>query len=126
MVFEHVGLNVPDARAMADWYVNHCRMRVVRSIDRPPHTHFLADAGGRVVLEIYSNPADAIPDYSAQHPLRYHFALAAADPAGERDRLVAAGASPVTDETLDDGSRIITLRDPWGLPLQLARRANPL
>ncbi len=126
MEFEHVGINVPEARAMAAWYVAHCGMRAVRALGEPPYTHFLADAGGRVVLEIYTNPADTIPDYAAQHPLQYHLALADDDPAGQAERLVAAGASLATDETLPDGSRVITLRDPWGVPLQLARRAAPL
>ncbi len=126
MEFEHVGINVPDARAMAAWYVEHCGMRVLRSLDEPPHTHFLADAGGRVVMEIYTNQIDPIPDYAAQHTLRYHLAFAVEDIAAEIDRLQAAGATAAADDKLPDGSRVTTLRDPWGVPLQLAYRATPL
>jgi len=126
MQFEHVGINVPDARGFAAWYVEHCGMTVVRAMDAPPHTHFLADAGGRLVLEVYTNDADPIPDYAAQHTLRYHLALAVEDIDAEIDRLLAAGATPAADDRLPDGSRVTTLRDPWGIPLQLAYRATPL
>ena len=35
--------------------------------------------------------------------------------------------SPGEDWALTaDGSRLIMLRDPWGLPLQLCKRSNPL
>ena len=48
---------------MADWYVAHLGMRVVRQVDGPPHTRFLADAAGATVVELYENPAARIPDY---------------------------------------------------------------
>ncbi len=54
---EHFACNVSDPTAMADWYVRHLGMRVVRRVPTPPYIHFLADAAGRTVIEIYSNPA---------------------------------------------------------------------
>ncbi len=125
MVFEHFGINVPQPAEMADWYVRHVGMRVVRATDSPVVCRFLADRTGRVVIEIYNNPKDAVPDHSTQHPLRFHWAFAVENPAAERDRLVAAGATLLIEETLPDGSQLITVRDPWGLPLQLCRRATP-
>ncbi|MEO5822605.1 MAG: VOC family protein, partial [Vicinamibacteraceae bacterium] len=47
---EHVALNVADPRAMADWYVTHLGMRVVRRVEGPPHTRFLADVAGATVV----------------------------------------------------------------------------
>jgi len=123
---EHIAWNVADPVAMAAWYVEHLGMRVVRSVPTPPYIHFLADASGRVVVEIYSNPADAIPDYAAMHPLRFHVAFAADDPDAASDLLVAAGATFVDEQTLADGSRLLMLRDPWGLAVQLVRRATAL
>ena len=124
---EHVACNVTDPVAMAAWYVEHLGMRVVRRIPTPPYIHFLADANGRVVIEIYSNPtADPVPDYAAMHPLRFHLAFAAPDPDAARAALVAAGATFVDEQTLADGSRLLMLRDPWGLPLQLCKRTTPL
>ncbi len=34
--------------------------------------HFLADGSGRVMLEMYNNPAATVPDYNAMHPLVLH------------------------------------------------------
>jgi len=65
---EHVALNVADPRAMADWYVAHLGMRVVRQVKGPA----------------------------------------------------------LSDDRLPDGSRLLMLRDPWGLALQLCARATPL
>lgn len=123
---EHVALNVTDPRAMADWYVEHLGMRVVRQVEGPPHTRFVADAGGRTVVELYVNPSARIPDYLRMDPLELHLAFDSQDPDGDRDALVRAGATALSDARLPDGSRLLMLRDPWGLALQLCARAAPL
>jgi glyoxylase I family protein len=123
---EHVALNVPDPAAMAAWYVRNLGMRIVRQSDVAPFIHFVADAAGRTVIELYSNPVDPIPDYGSMHPLRLHVAFATADPDSAREALVAVGASFVDDTRRDDGTRLIMLRDPWGLALQLCKRPEPL
>jgi len=123
---EHFACNVSDPAGMAAWYVEHLGMRIVRRNTAAPHIHFLADATEHVVIEIYRNSADAVPDYPAMHPLRFHLAFAAPDPDSARAALVAAGATFVDEQTLPDGSRLLMLRDPWGLPLQLCKRAIPL
>jgi glyoxylase I family protein len=43
-----------------------------------------------------------------------------------KDRLVSQGASVFEDLHLDDGSNVIMMRDPWGVPLQLCERAKPM
>ncbi len=126
MQFEHFGINVPAANEMADWYVKNCNMKIVRAMPEPHQTHFLADENGRVCMEIYTNPGAAIPDYPSQHPLCFHIAIAAADPVAEKDKLVAAGASVFEELNLEDGTCIITFRDPWGVPFQLCKRAKPM
>ena len=126
MKFEHFALNVPDATAMAAWYVEHLNMNIVRAIQGAPHTHFLADATGRVVMEIYTNPAAPIPDYANQDPLCLHVAFAVEDAAATRDMLIASGATLVVNQTLDDDSLLVMLRDPWGVALQLCQRAVPM
>ena len=125
MRFEHAALNVPDARAHADWYVRHLGFRVARQRDDAPYTRFLADDSGRVVLELYSNPKAPYPDYAAAHPLVLHLAVVAVDAKRESARLQHAGATLVLEEPQPDGSLLIMLRDPWGLALQLCQRAQP-
>lgn len=123
---EHVACNVSDPVAIAAWYVEHLGMRVVRRVATAPYIHFLADANGHVVIEIYSSAADPVPDYASMHPMRFHLAFAADDPDAIGAALVTVGATLVDGQTLADGSRLIMLRDPWGLPLQLCRRTTPL
>jgi len=123
---EHIAWNVSDAAAVAAWYVEHLGMRIVRKSPTPPFIHFLSDATGRAVIEIYSNAADPVPDYPKMHPLRFHIAFATSEPDASRAALVAAGATAVDDQTTAEGSRLIMLRDPWGLPLQLCQRPTPL
>jgi catechol 2,3-dioxygenase-like lactoylglutathione lyase family enzyme len=127
MNIEHIALNVPDPVPMADWYTRHLGMRVVRSLAVPPHTRFLADASGRVVLEIYRQEKVAPPDYSAQDPLVLHVAFLTADVREAQQRLLAAGATTAGDITATpSGDELAMLRDPWGVPIQLVKRAQAL
>lgn len=111
---------------MADWYVAHLGMRIVRRVEGPPHTRFLADSAGATVLEVYQSADARVPDYARMDPLELHLAFDSPDPDADRDALVQAGATSVSDGRLPDGSRLLMLRDPWGLALQLCARATPL
>lgn len=127
MNIEHIALNVADPVAMAHWYTCHLGMRVVRAVEEPPHTRFLADRAGRVVLELYHQTAAAVPDYAAQHPFVLHIAFVAPDIELERDRLLAAGMIADGDiQTTATGDRLAFLRDPWGIVVQLVQRSRPL
>jgi glyoxylase I family protein len=123
MRLEHIALNVPDPDAMAAWYVAHLHMQIIRHSPLPNRTYFLADSARSSVLEIYQNPAAAVPDYGTIAPLMLHFAFQVTDIAGEVARLVAAGATHVTPiETTAVGDRLTFLRDPWQVTIQLAQR----
>lgn len=124
MRFEHFALNVPDARAISRWYVEHIGFVVVRSRDEAPYTQFLADETGAVIVEFYTNPAAAISDFAAHHPLSFHFAVVSKDARTDRVRLEKAGATFFVEDALPDGSVLVMMRDPWGVPLQLCQRAN--
>jgi predicted enzyme related to lactoylglutathione lyase len=125
MKFEHFALNVPDSRAHARWYVQHVGFTISRSRDDAPFTHFLADDTGRTAVELYTNSKANIPDYAAAHPLCFHIAVVAADAKVERARLEKAGATLFLEEPQPDGSLLIMMRDPWGVPLQLCQRTQP-
>ena len=126
LAFEHLAINVADPVAVAAWYVEHLGMTVVRRGEAPVHMHFLADASRRAMVEIYSNAAAPMGIYGDLHPAQLHLAFTSSDPTADAARLVAAGAVLVSDQRDVDGSHLIMLRDPWGLPLQLARRAVPM
>jgi catechol 2,3-dioxygenase-like lactoylglutathione lyase family enzyme len=123
---EHLALNVTDPVAMAAWYVEHLGMSVARKIDEASHAHFLADDGGTVMLEVYTNPPDEIPDYAAMNPLHLHVAFVSDDSKTDRGALEQAGATFVEEINTDNGDCIIMMRDPWGLAIQLCQRAAPM
>jgi glyoxylase I family protein len=126
MKFEHAALNVPDAAAMADWWIRNCGMRAVLARQDPPYTHFLADETGRTVLELYTNSAAPIPDYAHMPPACLHIAFAVPDATAAMERLLAAGATLTDNHQLPDGTHLVMLRDPWGVSLQLCKRSTPL
>ena len=124
---EHVALNVADPARMAQWYVENLGMKVMRGGPPPVNARFIADAGGNMMLEIYTNPPDAIPDYASMDPLLLHVAFMVDDVDATRARLIAAGATPAGDtEVTPAGDKIAMLRDPWGLAIQFVNRADPM
>jgi predicted enzyme related to lactoylglutathione lyase len=126
MIFEHFALNVADPIKFVNWYTSNCGMKVLRSMKTSPYTHFLADSAGNSVIEIYSNRAAKIPDYNTYQPIEFHFAFTVDDVNQTREKLISAGAKLVEEVKLDDGSHLVMLRDPFGIPLQLCKRAVPL
>lgn len=124
---EHVGLNVTDPIKAAQWYVDNLDMKVLREGPAPANARFVADAGGNMMLELYHNPPEAVPDYASIDPLVLHIAFLVDDVDAIRAKLLAAGATAVGDVTVSPaGDRLAMLRDPWGLPIQFIRRANPM
>ena len=127
MRLEHVAWQVEDPVAVAAWYGQHLGFTVRRKVDQPPYPHFIADASGAVMIELYHNPALPVPDYRAQDPLLLHLAFVVTDLPAERARLLAAGATIAADTvTTPAGDQLLMLRDPWGFPVQLVTRAAPM
>jgi catechol 2,3-dioxygenase-like lactoylglutathione lyase family enzyme len=124
---EHVAYQVQDPVALADWYVTHLGMVVKRAQNAAPFARFLADEGESVMIEVYNNPAVPQPDYRAIDPLMLHLAFRTDDVAGTRARLLAAGATAEGEVTVAaNGDELAMLRDPWGLAVQLVRRAQQM
>lgn len=126
MKIEHFALNVPDPKEMADWYVQNLGMKIVRQQKEPPFMTFLADASGQVMIEIYHNSSAPVPDYKNQDVLVVHLAFSTSDPKGDKRRLQMAGAREDSDDITGAGDHLIMMRDPWGIPIQLCKRANPM
>lgn len=127
MHIEHVALQVAEPAAMAQWYVTHLGCSIARSTGGPSFIHFLKDASGQSMIEIYCNPRVAVPDYRTMDPMVVHVAFYSDDPRADRDRLVAAGATIAEDHVVTPaGDEMLILRDPWALPLQLVKRAEPM
>ena len=124
---EHVAINVEDPVSMAKWYGHHLGMKVVRKGPPPVNMHFISDAGGNMMLEIYHNPPDAVPDYASMDPLLLHIAFMVDDVKGIREKLIAAGATAVGEVTVTPaGDELAMLHDPWGVAIQFVKRARPM
>jgi catechol 2,3-dioxygenase-like lactoylglutathione lyase family enzyme len=124
---EHVAINVEDPVEMTKWYCENLGMKIVRKGPPPVNMHFISDAGGNMMLEVYTNPPNAVPDYRSMNPLSLHIAFMVDDVEKTRRRLVAAGATIATDITVtDSGDKLVMLRDPWGVPIQFLKRAEPM
>jgi glyoxylase I family protein len=129
MKIEHVGYMVKDPIQAAKWYCENLGFRVARGLQASPFTHFLVDASGNGMLEIYNNPSAQVPDYASMDPLVFHVAFAISSESIEsaRDRLLANGATLYSDLGVTPaGDQLVMLRDPWGMALQLAKRKIPM
>ena len=126
MKFEHFALNVAEPLQMADWYVAHLGLSIVKKMESPPYMIFMADDSGTIMLEIYNNPKAAVLDYHEFHPLTVHLAFVSDHPKEDKERLLRAGATLCSDDILEDGSHLVMLKDPWGLAIQLCKRAVPM
>jgi catechol 2,3-dioxygenase-like lactoylglutathione lyase family enzyme len=127
MKMEHIGIQVKDAEEVARWYCENLGFTVKRSVDGDAPVRFIADSGGAILFEMYHNPNVLLPDYASMDPMVLHFAFNCADVPATVGALVEAGASlvkaPITTEA---GDELAMLRDPWGLPIQLANRKSAL
>jgi hypothetical protein len=112
---------------MADWYVKNLGCSIARSGGEPAFARFLMDDSAAVMLEIYRNPKVSVPDYRSIDPLLLHLAFISNNPVADRDRLVKAGAHLADDlASTPAGDQIVMLRDPWGIAIQLVKRATPM
>ena len=129
MKIEHIGYMVHDPLKVAEWYCQQLGFKVARGMPTSPFTHFLVDASGNGMLEIYNNPSATVPDYAAMDPLIFHvaFSVGAETIEQARDRLLAGGATLFSDLVVTPaGDRLVMMRDPWGMAVQLAERKVPM
>lgn len=127
MPLEHIALNLPAAAAATEWYCQHLGLKVIRQQGPPTSARFLADAAGKTMLEFYQHPTVPAPDYRSIHPQSLHLAFSVAEVRSVRTKLIQAGAT-AEGEIIhnDDGDELAMLRDPWGVPVQLVKRAQPM
>ena len=80
-----------------------------------------------MMLEVYTNPPNAVPDYRSMDPLSLHIAFMVDDVEEISRKLIAAGATVATEITVtDSGDKLTILRDPWGVPIQFLKRTEPM
>ena len=122
---EHFALNVADPQSMANWYCENLGMKVRRKGTPPTYTNFIADAGNNMMFELFNNSGYPVLDMYKIYPLSMHVAFVVDDVRAVRNGLIAAGAMLVDDITVGPtGDEILMLRNPWGVPLQIIKRAK--
>lgn len=127
MKIEHAALNVDDALSVSRWYVEHLGLTVKRRQMAEPWAHFLADDSGSVMLEIYANKAIPVPDYAGTDVMCFHIAYVSDDVNADTVRLKLAGATIAAEpREMANGDSMAILRDPWGIPVQLVKRSEPM
>lgn len=126
LAFEHFALNLKNPIEVSDWYCTHLQMKKVLEKKEAPFVTFLADSENRVVCELYYQPDFPITDFKNEHHLTFHFAFKTDNAETLKQKLITAGATLLDNTILNDGSHLVMLRDPWGLPLQLCQRTISL
>jgi len=124
---EHVALNVPDPVKMGDWYRRNLNMKIFRPGPPPENPRFICDEQGNMMLEIFHHSTAKLPDYHKLDPFTLHIAFMTDDVKALRAKLIAAGATPLKKVNVtSSGDEITMLRDPWGITIQLVKRAQPM
>ena len=122
MTFEHFALNVVDINRVVNWYCTHLGLTLANQQKVSPFMTFLADSTDRVVIEFYKREDELAEDFCNRHPLTFHVAFVSENAEEDKQRLLKAGASFFEEIFKEDGSHLVMLRDPWGMPLQLCQR----
>ena len=121
MKLEHFAIDVPDAEAFKAWWCKNLGMRV------STNPGFIMDDSGTVGLEIYrTGETAAAPDYKAMNSMTLHVAFVSDDVEADVKRLVEAGATLEQLKVDNPAFHMAILRDPWGVAIQLCRRANTI
>jgi glyoxylase I family protein len=125
--FEHIAINVPDPEAMAKWYTNNLGMKIVRGSFAPNASAFLADSGMHIMMEILHNIDYPVFESAKIHYTSIHLAFVTSNIMKTQEWLVGAGAT-IADSLRKtaSGDQVMTLRDPWGLPIQFVQRVKPM
>ena len=122
MVFEHFALNVADIKKRVGWFVTHLGLKVVVAKEKAPFMTFLADSTDRVIMELYQKEEEPLSNFKERQPATFHIAFVSDDAEADKQRLMTEGATFVEEVKREDGTHLVMLRDPWGMPLQLCER----
>lgn len=122
MKIEHFAINVEEPAKVADWYCEHLSMSIAHKLNDPANTHFLSDSSDNMMFEIYNNSKVTSMLLDQYHPLQMHLAFVSIDPVSDSEKLCRHGATFFERVDLPNGSILIMLRDPWGMPIQLCKR----
>jgi glyoxylase I family protein len=125
--FEHIAVNVSDPPTVAKWYTDNLGMKVMRAGGAPTFTTFIADSGVHMMMELFHNDQYPLLEPAKIHHMAIHLAFITPNILQSRSQLLAAGATIVDSlKKTSSGDQVMTVRDPWGLPIQFVERVSPM
>ncbi len=124
---EHMGFNVKNPVAVAEWYIKNLGMKLVRKGTAPLFVTFISDKGNHMMMEFYNKEKFPKLDFSTINYMSFHFAFMVDSINTVEKRLLKNGATLVEGiSQTPAGDKVLMLRDPWGMPLQLVERIEPM
>ncbi len=124
---EHMGFNVSDPVAVASWYQKNLGMKLIRKGKAPLFVTFISDPGNNMMMEFYNKQKFPKLDFSKINYMSYHLAFMVDSISIIEKKMINAGATLAEEiSRTPTGDKVLMLRDPWGMPLQLVERAEPM
>jgi len=122
---EHIGISVAKPLEMANWYKEVLGFNIkFAAQDEEKGVAFLTDSSDKVMLELGTIPNVLPLADRLDHHLQLHIALKSYDPDKDAEYLVSMGATFIERCPIKrPGEDLITLSDPWGNTIQLAKRS---
>jgi uncharacterized glyoxalase superfamily protein PhnB len=125
--FEHIAFNVSDPVSMTKWYTENLGMKIMRFDGAPTFITFIADSGMHMMIELFHNADYPLLEPAKIHNMAIHLAFSTPNIVKTQKQLIAAGATIIDSlRKTASGDQVMTLRDPWGLPLQFVERVKPM
>lgn len=126
MNIEHIGIMVQNPVEMGKWYEDNLGFNILKSSDEGDKgVAFITDTDGNVMLEFGKTPSCPPLDLASLVPLQIHIAFKSDDPFADSERLQKAGAVFVKQCGMPNPEDVLLLLlDPWGVALQLVKRAE--
>jgi uncharacterized glyoxalase superfamily protein PhnB len=124
---EHFAMNLKDPVETANWLVQNMGMKIIRQGGAPTFTTFIADENENMMFELYKNSNYPSMDFANTSYMALHIAFMVNDVDAVKTKLLAAGATIAEDlNTTANGTQVLVLRGPEGLPLQYIKRPVPM
>ena len=124
---EHFALNIPDPVSAAKWLTENLGMKIMRQGGAPNFTTFIADENKNMMFELFNNTNYPSLDFAGINYMSIHFAFIVDDINSVKEKLISAGATVAEDiNTSVNGTQVMVLRGPAGLPLQFLKRPVPM
>ena len=122
---EHLGIAVSDPKAAADWYRRVLGFEILhQSEENGSANAFLRDQRGCIV-EFWKVSGTRSAAQDLTHHLQLHLALRSETPLEDARYLVDQGATLIEIAAVAaNGDQTVSVRDPWGNCIQLARRGR--